>query len=253
MVRISFDQKPFRKLMMQVWGAKCIASPSTETKAGRDDPGQRCRTRRAAWASPSARPSRRPSPTRRARRATRWAACSTTSCCTRRSSAWRPRSSLQKAGEKNAGRRHRLRRRRQQLRGTRLPVRGRQDQRRQDRDHARRAGGLPDDDPRAVRLRPRRHRRHDAAAGHAHAGPRLRAAADPRRRAALPRHGAAGQPGASWRGCSSRGPIDQTEVLRGGHDLGQDRRAPSAPRRPATPSPPSSTRPRRPARKARRR
>jgi len=36
MVRISFDQKPFRKLMMQVWGAKCIASPSTETKAGRD-------------------------------------------------------------------------------------------------------------------------------------------------------------------------------------------------------------------------
>ena len=29
MVRISFDQKPFRKLMMQVWGAKCVASPST--------------------------------------------------------------------------------------------------------------------------------------------------------------------------------------------------------------------------------
>ena len=36
MVRISFDQKPFRKLMMQVWGANCIASPSAETKAGRD-------------------------------------------------------------------------------------------------------------------------------------------------------------------------------------------------------------------------
>ena len=35
MVRISFDQKPFRKIMMQVWGAKCIASPSTETNAGR--------------------------------------------------------------------------------------------------------------------------------------------------------------------------------------------------------------------------
>ena len=35
MVRISFDQKPFRKLMMQVWGAKCVASPSTETNAGR--------------------------------------------------------------------------------------------------------------------------------------------------------------------------------------------------------------------------
>jgi tryptophan synthase beta chain len=35
MVRISFDQKPFRKLMMNVWGANCIASPSQETKAGR--------------------------------------------------------------------------------------------------------------------------------------------------------------------------------------------------------------------------
>jgi len=43
MVRISFDQKPYRKLMMQTWGATCAASPSTETKAGRaileKDPG----------------------------------------------------------------------------------------------------------------------------------------------------------------------------------------------------------------------
>jgi tryptophan synthase beta chain len=35
MVRISFDQKPFRKTMMQVWGANCVASPSSETNAGR--------------------------------------------------------------------------------------------------------------------------------------------------------------------------------------------------------------------------
>lgn len=35
MVRISFDQKPFRKIMMQVWGANCVASPSPETNAGR--------------------------------------------------------------------------------------------------------------------------------------------------------------------------------------------------------------------------
>jgi tryptophan synthase beta chain len=35
MVRISFDQKPFRKLMMQTWGATCVASPSLETQAGR--------------------------------------------------------------------------------------------------------------------------------------------------------------------------------------------------------------------------
>ena len=36
MVRVSFDQKPFRKMMMETWGGKCIASPSEETKAGRD-------------------------------------------------------------------------------------------------------------------------------------------------------------------------------------------------------------------------
>jgi tryptophan synthase beta chain len=36
MVRVSFDQKPYRKLMMQTWGATCTASPSTETQAGRD-------------------------------------------------------------------------------------------------------------------------------------------------------------------------------------------------------------------------
>lgn len=36
MVRISFDQKPGRKLMMQTWGGTCVASPSNETQAGRD-------------------------------------------------------------------------------------------------------------------------------------------------------------------------------------------------------------------------
>jgi len=35
MVRISFDQKPFRKLMMETWGANCVASPSEETQAGK--------------------------------------------------------------------------------------------------------------------------------------------------------------------------------------------------------------------------
>ncbi|MCG8643798.1 MAG: TrpB-like pyridoxal phosphate-dependent enzyme [Desulfobacterales bacterium] len=35
MVKISYNQKPYRRLMMETWGAKCTASPSTETKAGR--------------------------------------------------------------------------------------------------------------------------------------------------------------------------------------------------------------------------
>ena len=35
MVRISYDQKPYRKIMMQVWGAECVPSPSDQTNAGR--------------------------------------------------------------------------------------------------------------------------------------------------------------------------------------------------------------------------
>lgn len=36
MVRISYEQKPLRKTMMQIWGAKCIPSPSNETRFGRE-------------------------------------------------------------------------------------------------------------------------------------------------------------------------------------------------------------------------
>ena len=35
MVKVSFDQKPYRKILMQVYGADVIASPSVFTKAGR--------------------------------------------------------------------------------------------------------------------------------------------------------------------------------------------------------------------------
>ncbi len=35
MVRGSYDQKPYRKMMMQCWGAECIPSPSPVTNAGR--------------------------------------------------------------------------------------------------------------------------------------------------------------------------------------------------------------------------
>ncbi len=35
MVRISFDQKPFRKYMMKVWGGECLPSPSKNTETGR--------------------------------------------------------------------------------------------------------------------------------------------------------------------------------------------------------------------------
>jgi len=35
MVRVSYDQKPYRRMMMNVWGAECIPSPSDRTAAGR--------------------------------------------------------------------------------------------------------------------------------------------------------------------------------------------------------------------------
>ncbi len=35
MVKISFNQKPYRRHMMETWGANCVASPSNETEAGR--------------------------------------------------------------------------------------------------------------------------------------------------------------------------------------------------------------------------
>ncbi len=36
MVRISYDQKPYRRMLMETWGAKCIPSPSPDTNTGRE-------------------------------------------------------------------------------------------------------------------------------------------------------------------------------------------------------------------------
>ena len=36
MVKISYEQKPYRKIMMQTWGSTVVPSPSMETQAGRD-------------------------------------------------------------------------------------------------------------------------------------------------------------------------------------------------------------------------
>ncbi|MBT6610675.1 MAG: TrpB-like pyridoxal phosphate-dependent enzyme, partial [Deltaproteobacteria bacterium] len=35
MVKVSFGQKPYRKALMESYGARCVASPSNETNAGR--------------------------------------------------------------------------------------------------------------------------------------------------------------------------------------------------------------------------
>lgn len=35
MVKVSYEQKPYRRIMMSTWGAECIPSPSQKTNAGR--------------------------------------------------------------------------------------------------------------------------------------------------------------------------------------------------------------------------
>jgi tryptophan synthase beta chain len=35
MVRVSYNQKPYRRIMMETWGAKCVPSPSPDTNAGK--------------------------------------------------------------------------------------------------------------------------------------------------------------------------------------------------------------------------
>jgi tryptophan synthase beta chain len=36
MVKVSYEQKPYRRIMMETWGAEVVPSPSPDTKAGRD-------------------------------------------------------------------------------------------------------------------------------------------------------------------------------------------------------------------------
>ena len=198
-VGASYDQKPYRRLMMETFGGGgAPLAQSTLTEAGRAFLAEPTPTTRARSASPSPRPSRWPRPTPRP--ATRWAACSTTCCCTRRSSARRRLLQLAKAGETaptcwsaapaaartSAAWPSRSCARRWPARMD--PI-----------DPGRRAGVVPVADPGRLRLRLRRHGRHDPADEDAHPRPRLRPRPHPRRRAALPRHvPAASRTSTSW-------------------------------------------------------
>jgi tryptophan synthase beta chain len=35
MVRVSYNQKPYRRILMETWGAQCVPSPSSDTNAGK--------------------------------------------------------------------------------------------------------------------------------------------------------------------------------------------------------------------------
>lgn len=73
MVKVSYEQKPYRRLMMNTWGAECIASPSTITaSAARRSNATRTAREASGWRS--RRPWRWLCNTRRTP-ATAWAAC----------------------------------------------------------------------------------------------------------------------------------------------------------------------------------
>ena len=80
MVRASYEQKPYRRVLMETWGAD-----------GRAVAGRRARSSRFARRRDQRRGARRRD--RATTRTTRSARCSTTCCCTRRSSGSKRRSS----------------------------------------------------------------------------------------------------------------------------------------------------------------
>ena len=60
MVRASYDQKPYRRILMETYGAQVVPSPSFDTATARSC-SPRTPTTPARWAWPSARRSRTPS------------------------------------------------------------------------------------------------------------------------------------------------------------------------------------------------
>ncbi len=83
MVKVSYNQKPYRRFLMETYGAQVYASPSDRTHAGQEalakDPennGSLGIRHLGGGGGGGATPT--------ARRNIRWARCSTTSCCTRR-------------------------------------------------------------------------------------------------------------------------------------------------------------------------
>jgi hypothetical protein len=110
--------------------------------------------------------------------------------------------------------------------------------------------GLSDPDQGRIALRLRRHGGDDAVADDAHAGPQVHAAVHSRGRAALPRHVADGQPRAQARTGRGRG-VSPDEGFRGRRCSLRARKASSPRRNPRTRSPRSSRKPSPPAKPGR--
>ena len=187
MVKVSYEQKPYRRSMIQTWGAEVVPSPSQDTNSGRAIlaavPGLAGQPRDRDLGGGRGRGHARGHGLLAGQRAQPRAHAPDRD----RAGGDRPDG----AGGRLSGPRRRLRRRRLQLRRALVPLPAREDRRQGDRRARLRAGCLPDAHPRALRLRLRRHLAADAARADAHARPRLRPGRHPRGRPALPRDGAA--------------------------------------------------------------
>ena len=76
MVRASYDQKPYRRAMIEAWGASCLPVTVGPDRGRARRSSRRTPARPGAWASPSPRRWRWPPPTTTP--STRWARSSTT-------------------------------------------------------------------------------------------------------------------------------------------------------------------------------
>ena len=247
MVRASYDQKPYRRIFMETFGASVVASPSDKTNSGRCDP------RRAPGLHRLAR--HRDQRGGRGRRDPRGHELRARQRARPRAAApvdHRARGPEADGARGRGARRDRgLRGRRLELRGHRVPVHGREAPRDVDRPVPRdRAGGLPDPHEGTVRLRLRRHRPDRADRSDVHAGARLRPGTRARGGSAVPRRRTVALD-ARARGTHGGEGVHAEPDLRGGEALRDDPGDPARRRSRATRSRERSTRRSRRARPAR--
>ena len=212
MVKVSYQQKPYRRALMETWGAKVLPSPTDQTQFGRSVLAQD--------AELPGKPRHRDLRSRRgcchARRQPLLARLGRQPCPPAPDGHRTGGAEADGDGRRVPRRRHRVRRWWLQLRRARVPV-PRRPHRRQDEDplHRRRAGRVPDAHARALCLRLRRHRGHGTGRADVHARPQLHPGHHPRRRSPLSRRRTVAVPAREER--FHRGACVQAErVLRGG-------------------------------------
>ena len=188
MVKVSFHQKPYRKMLMQTWGATVHRQPErpdrVRPQGARGGPGLPRQPGHRHQRGDRGHASRQPN--------TKYSLGSVLNhvCLHQTVIGQEAIKQMEMAGEEpdvvigcvGGG---------SNFAGIAFPFVQRQDQREEELPHRRRrAGVVPVADQGRVPLRLRRHGRDDAADDDVHARPRVHAAEHPRRRPALSRHGA---------------------------------------------------------------